>query len=55
MGEKRDCPKCGTRMEWKTDLDREDEDDEFYEELYQCPKCHNIEVIAQSIGKGYDI
>ena len=50
MTDKRDCPECGTRMNLKEELDRE----EFGRELWQCPKCKNIEIISMNIGKGYD-
>ncbi len=46
----RDCPKCKVRMEPKHGFSFE----EFGDELWQCPHCKNIEVIAQRIGRGYE-
>lgn len=39
--DKRDCPKCGTRMEYKAQLD---DAEEMPSELWQCPACKNVEV-----------
>lgn len=42
--DKRDCPKCGTRMEHKGTINYHEEDSAWNEVLYQCPKCKNVEI-----------
>jgi predicted nucleic-acid-binding Zn-ribbon protein len=37
--DKRDCPKCGTRMEYKYDVTP-------IKQVFQCPKCKNIELVT---------
>lgn len=42
MADKRDCPRCGARMNQKTVLF---DGTEMPPYLYQCPQCKNIEVL----------
>ncbi len=44
MSDKRDCPKCNVRMEYKHALESGD----FGFTIFQCPNCKNIEVIMGS-------
>ena len=41
--DERDCPECKTRMESKGSMT--DIDDNGYYNLWQCPKCKNIEIL----------
>jgi tRNA(Ile2) C34 agmatinyltransferase TiaS len=45
MPEKRDCPKCGTRMESKGSMTDFNDDSG---NLYQCSKCKNIEILWEA-------